>query len=127
MPKPKTKVKRYHAPKRRAGAKPFDVVAYMFKADLFHYGAIVPVLVNQGAPGVYLDEKLYPHAEMALDAIAKERGIDRYDENTFDSDEFPKVVFRDQMEDYFDLVVASFPNGREVRKSWGEMKHEIPV
>ncbi len=37
--------------------------------------------------------------ETALDFIAKLQGIDRYDEATYDSEDFPKVVFRDQVED----------------------------
>jgi len=37
--------------------------------------------------------------ETVLDAIAKLQGIDRYDETRYDSGEFPKVIFRNQVED----------------------------
>jgi hypothetical protein len=37
--------------------------------------------------------------EEALDFLAQRRGIDRYDEHTFDSGDFPKVIFRDQVTD----------------------------
>lgn len=37
-------------------------------------------------------------AEPVLDAVAAARGIDRSDERTFDSSEFPKVIFAEQLE-----------------------------
>lgn len=36
--------------------------------------------------------------ENALDDMAKAYGIDRYDESSFDSGTFPKVVFRDHLD-----------------------------
>jgi len=68
-----------------------DVVAYTYKADI-----VCPSCMLKAVPT--------PHppthsAESALDIAATEIGIDRYDESTFDSNEFPKVLFRDQIAD----------------------------
>ncbi|WP_301851148.1 hypothetical protein [Rhodococcus pyridinivorans] len=37
--------------------------------------------------------------EDALDQIAASNGIDRMDERTFDTNDFPKVIFVDQLTD----------------------------
>jgi hypothetical protein len=37
--------------------------------------------------------------EVNLDSAATYMGIDRYDERTFDTDDFPKVIFASQVED----------------------------
>jgi len=37
--------------------------------------------------------------ENALDQIAEANAIDRYDESTYDSGEFPKVIFADSVEE----------------------------
>jgi hypothetical protein len=73
------------------------VVAYCYKADVYCPDCVVEEVCRDAGiePFDYLD------AEIALDKIAEESvycdnkwgGLDRYDEHTFDSDEFPKVVF----------------------------------
>lgn len=68
-----------------------DVVAYTYKADI-----VCPSCVLKAVPTPY---PATHSAESALDILAQEIGVDRYNEETFDSDDFPKVVFRDQMED----------------------------
>lgn len=67
-----------------------DIVGYIYKADIYCPGCILGEL---GA-GVYGGT-----TEQSLSRLADERGIDRFDEYSFDSDEFPKVVFRSQIED----------------------------
>lgn len=64
-----------------------DIVGYMFQVDIWH-GPCLPLL----AMGVENS------VEDALDAIAVDRGVDREDERSFDSDEFPKVIFASQVE-----------------------------
>lgn len=68
--------------------------AFTFKADVYHPGCIVPAMTATNdyegwglAPGVDMD------IEKNLDEIAAAFSINRGDEASFDSDEFPKVVF----------------------------------
>ncbi len=64
------------------------VCAYIYKADIYCPGCIPYILTaNPVFQELPTEEILH---RMALDF-----GIDRLDENTFDSDEFPKVVFGD--------------------------------
>lgn len=71
---------------------PFDIVGYHYKADLYCPDCILD-LCSEG-------EEYYPldTVESNLDRYAKRLGIDREDERSFDSDVFPKVIFRDQLE-----------------------------
>lgn len=73
-----------------------DIVAYIYQADIYCPDCTAkawhPV---SSIAGTYSG----PSCEMVLDRVAKFAGIDRMDEFSFDSDEFPKVVFRDQTED----------------------------
>lgn len=65
--------------------KSYDIIAYMYKADLYHPECILDAMgLPTGNPEVVL----------AKEAIA--RGIDNSNEETYDSDEYPKVVFADQ-------------------------------
>ena len=79
-----------------------DVVAYQYRADLFCERCIlrqcssVPEIEHALNQGVDLDENERPYVDEVLSVIATFRDIDRDDERSFDSDEFPKVVFRDQ-------------------------------
>lgn len=63
-------------------------IAYTYRADVYCPGCILEVL-HLGERG----QAPVQSVESELDAIASERGIDRYDEWSFDSGEFPKVVF----------------------------------
>lgn len=58
-----------------------DVVAYTYQADVWHPSCVVG------------DYDPWRGVEAELDAWADRAGIDREDETTFDSDDFPKVVF----------------------------------
>lgn len=66
-----------------------DIVAYTFKADTYCPDCIVA----QVTPGVTAT------AEDVLKLIADLRGIERMDEWSFDSGDFPKVVFGSQVEE----------------------------
>lgn len=72
-----------------------EIAGYTFDAELFHPNCLISVLV--------LNRELSPAAldmgnERALDQHAAANGIDRADESSFDSSEFPKVVFVDQVD-----------------------------
>lgn len=80
-----------------------DIVAYQYKAALYCARDIVKQLPT--APGEPFDG--WQLAEGAsrmsteddLNEIADAFGINRQDESSFDSGDFPKVVFRDQLGD----------------------------
>lgn len=70
--------------------RPCDVVGYAYRADVYCRFCILGVFYEAGTSAVGVD------VEATLDRIAKARGIGRDDERDFSSDEFPKVVFRDE-------------------------------
>ena len=75
--------------------KSWDIVAYVFNAEIL----CRPCMRRKAAFSV---EAMSINSEFVgvedlLDIVAKSRGIDREDEHSFDSDEFPKVVFLDQI------------------------------
>ncbi len=78
--------------------QPFDVVAYTFHADIYCPEHCLERLLK--------DEGLEGHGLSLIPTEAIERlgvsrfGGEKYDdgEHNWDSDEFPKVVFRDQLE-----------------------------
>lgn len=72
-----------------------DIVAYTYKADTYCPTCIVEELRRRITGYGPFDWTL--DAETVLDQVALANGIDRYEETTFDSDEFPKVVFRDAL------------------------------
>lgn len=81
--------------------KAFDIVGYTFNADSYCPPCVVEMLPT--GPGQPFDGwKLAPGVHMSteanLDELAYAFGIDRSDEPTFDSSEFPKVIFASQVE-----------------------------
>jgi hypothetical protein len=66
-----------------------DIVAYTYRADLLCPSCALWA-VQPGCVAIKV--------ELTLDDIARRKGIDRYDESSFDSSVFPKVVFRDQLD-----------------------------
>lgn len=81
--------------------KSWEIVGYAFSADTYcpeHIGDAVtarPAYDGWRLVGVH---RQMP-AEQDLDEIAAAFGIDRYDEHSFDSGDFPKVIFADQVHD----------------------------
>lgn len=76
--------------------KATDIVAYIYRAELWTPEGIVSEGIRQGW--------LSPAArdmstEDALDMAQHYFTLDRYDECSYDSDEFPKVVFSCMTED----------------------------
>lgn len=74
------------------------IVGYTYNADIYCTDCIVDELQTRGD---LMDA--YPagfDTEAWLNRCAAIVGIDRFDEGTFDSGDFPKVVFADSAADY---------------------------
>ena len=69
-----------------------DIVGYVYMADIVCPTCIIKFF---GDP----DTSHEVSSERFLDGAATLLNIDRYDEYSFDSDYFPKVIFEDQVED----------------------------
>jgi hypothetical protein len=69
------------------------IAAYTYKADLYCETCLRSVI------GELPDEWQGLDTEGYLDKAAEVWEIDRYDEHSYDSDDFPKVVFETQLED----------------------------
>lgn len=90
---------------------PTDIVAYDYAADRYCPSCIIDVLTADGGPfdGWALGFSVRMEVEQNLDEIADAFGINRGDERTFDSGDFPKVVFADNVEeDEFCAVTTCF-------------------
>lgn len=77
-----------------------DIVGYTFRADQFCPRCIVNQVNGHHPNAVNRTAKECASAEDSLDIIAERLGgnFDRYDERSFDSDDFPKVIFRDMLD-----------------------------
>lgn len=80
------------------GKHSFDIAGYTYRAEQYTPKGLIERLIKFAA--VPLPEGEIT-AESMLDQWAKAGGIDRQDETTFDSNEFPKVIFEDQAEGDF--------------------------
>ena len=78
------------------GPKAFDIAGYTWQAENYRPADLIAAMVASG--------ELSPAArdmdvEHVLDQHAGALAIDRMDERSFDSDEFPKVIFWSQVTD----------------------------
>jgi len=74
------------------------IVGYTYQADNYCPEHIVAQLTaNPGHTGHQAAS--IPNAEQHLDLLARLAGVDREDEYTFDTDDFPKVIVADQVQD----------------------------
>lgn len=83
-------------------ARPYDIVGYTYRASLYCGTCVVDALpTGEGEKfdGWKVAEGVTISTENNLAEIAEAFGIDRMDESSFDSEDFPKVVFRDSCED----------------------------
>lgn len=71
-----------------------DIAGYTYRADNYRPTDLIELLIAEGtaSPGARSMT-----VESALDQIASANAVDRYDERSFDSSEFPKVIFVDQL------------------------------
>jgi hypothetical protein len=72
-----------------------NIVAYTFQAENVCPACIVEKMI---AAGLAAPAARDMRVEDVLDQIADANCIDRYDEKSYDSGEFPKVVFSSQVE-----------------------------
>ena len=81
--------------------KAFDIVGYTYKAATYCADCIENVLtVDDGEyDGWKLGKGIYMPVEDSLNEIAYHFGINRDNEYSFDSDDFPKVIFQSMVED----------------------------
>lgn len=76
--------------------KSFAIVGYTFNAETLHPICMVERYI---AGGVLSPGARGMSAEDALDQAAEVAGVNREDEYSYDSDEFPKVVFADSVDE----------------------------
>lgn len=77
------------------GTHATDIVGYSYQADIHCPPCIVDIFRSQGRT------KVAPTSigvEAALNHAAQLEGVNREDERSFDSAEFPKVIFGSQVE-----------------------------
>lgn len=82
--------------------KAWEIVGYTYNADNYCSGSCVIDALPTGSGERYDGWKLAHGVRMStednLDEIAAAFGIDRNDEYSYDSSEFPKVIFASQLE-----------------------------
>lgn len=76
-----------------------DIIGYTFQAELYTPFGVLEALYSHPNFEGWRNVLGVRSVETELDEIAAAFGIDRTDEYSFDSDEFPKVVFVDQAND----------------------------
>lgn len=88
--------------------QPFDIVGYVYKADVYCTGCIVKEVAKDYSIVLDGSEKDYPETystqpdfDRALNCLfmLTALGGDYDNEYSYDSDDFPKVIFNDQDED----------------------------
>lgn len=73
--------------------QPFDIVGYVYKADTWCEECVLhEAVADYGASHFLLTSK---NVEYSLEVLGKRKGINTEDEYSYDSDEFPKVMFRE--------------------------------
>lgn len=81
----------------------YDIVGYIYKADIYcpaHVGREVARAIDR-ADKVAIGQQSWEATERYLDRVQGVLGIeDRYDEYSYHSDDFPKVIFADQVLEY---------------------------
>lgn len=70
------------------------IVAYSYQADIYCPTCIVETMIGQGIASPAARDM---SEEAVMDQCAGAMAIDRMDEATFDSGEFPKIVFVDEL------------------------------
>lgn len=73
-----------------------EIVAYTYNAENWTPAGLIEVGIREGwlAPAA---RDMAP--EDVLDQAQHAEGVDRYDERSFDSGDFPKVIFADSLND----------------------------
>lgn len=93
--------------------KSWEIVGYTYKADNYTPAGVIERMVRDGEASPAARDM---NTEDALDQIASANAIDREDERSFDSDDFPKVIFLDSVVDdeLFCTETGDYVNGAEL-------------
>lgn len=75
-----------------------DIVGYSFQADIYCPECILDEVEYMYSPG--LSDVSGASMEKILDALAELHKIDRHNESSFDSGEFPKIILREHLNDW---------------------------
>lgn len=78
------------------GRKSDAIVGYDFNGDTYCPTHMIEELINRGMASPAARDML---EEDVLDQIAGANGIDRQDEHSFDSNDFPKVILSVQVDE----------------------------
>jgi len=72
----------------------WDIVGYVYNADIYCEDCIAAMFEreDEDAPSIF------DGAETILDDEARRRGIDRDDESSYDSNDFPKAILASEVE-----------------------------
>ena len=75
--------------------KSYEIVGYTYQAEIWTPADLIEDMIATGelSPGAR-----GMSSESVLDMYAEIRMIDRYDERSYDSDQFPKVIFSSDVE-----------------------------
>lgn len=73
-----------------------DIVGYTYNAENLCPACVIETLIAQGEASPAARDM---PTEDALEQIASANGIDRMDERSYDSGDFPKVIFSSQVEE----------------------------
>ena len=76
--------------------KEFHIAGYAYRAENYTPARLLCMMLESGELSPAANDM---RAEEALDQLAGAMGIDRTDERSFDSSEFPKVIFWSQVTD----------------------------
>lgn len=72
-----------------------SIVGYTYQAENLCTGCTRTLALRLGSFGDDLNDS----TETLLDRLADVVGVDRFDERSYDSEQFPKVIFDSQVED----------------------------
>lgn len=78
--------------------KSFDIVGYTYDADNYCYDCITEIAADHARPDAIVVPLLL-NTQTLLTEWAEREGIDQYDESSYDSGDFPKVIFADAIEE----------------------------
>ena len=81
-------------------------IAYTYRADNYCPDCILHIMIVHGDASPAVLDRLYDPTdslESILDYLADCQAIDRADERTFDSGEFPKVIFTTENDEHCGL------------------------
>jgi hypothetical protein len=76
--------------------KAFDIVGYSWNAENYTPGGLIEAMIANGQASPAARDM---DTEEVLDQIANANAIDRYNERSYDSAEFPKVIFASDVEE----------------------------